>query len=340
VRRTLIPVFMCILLSGCGAGGPEADLDEYIDKLSRVLEQPEDATNGRVMPRLPAVRDLRREAPTESISILEFLQIRQCELQQLVAARNSSLGKLARPSQRLVYQLNFLRTGEACLARMGESHPELSAILARALEQKRQQLPEFIWQATLGGEEFRSFWRFGGGSLPPTFDSDGTLSPALEQLLEDARRWLRGDYRVDEARLERLLGRIADGNGGVQLRAWMQLSNKLSTASAIVDARLARRPLCFKEMHPPAADIFYTVVKEVFVRRIQVWAATLNSRYYELFPVIRRFEELLAPGEPPAYGACRAARDEALSHAMLALKRHVTSLHPAMDQCKLMPARR
>lgn len=334
----LLLALIALTLSGCARSGPEGDLDEYVQKLERVLEQGVHPLSGREVPKLPDGRELRREFDSGAIDIVEFLQIDRCELQQLVAERNSSLGKLAGPSQRLVYEVNFLGAGVACLDAIGEDYPELADALAEVLASKRERLPALIWQGTLGGEEFRRFWRFGNQSLPQRFDSDGSLLLALGNLTSDVERWLAGDYRIESARLESQLETIGRGNGGVQIRAWMLLANKLDVASTIMRDRLARRPLCFEGMHPPAANIFDRVVRDVFIGKIQPWAARLNSRYYEVFPPVRRLEMLLADGEPGAYSVWRQTRDRQLAYATAALARHAEALGPLFDQCELGPA--
>lgn len=289
------------------------------------------------MPRLPRERYLKQRFPAESINLLQFLEIRDCELGHLVAERNSVLGRVAVPSQRLVYDINFLRTGEACIKLVGKAHPELAATITKEMAVKQRQLPNVIWQAILGGPEFRKFWRFGGSPLPAIMPSQADVLLAIRQLDQDAERWLNGDYRVDESRFEHQLDVIRGGDGGLQLRAWETLEGKFDAADAILAAREARRPLCFPGMHPPAANIFGNVVQEMLIQGIQPWVAQLNRQYYSLFPAVRSLEKVLAPGEPPAYRVWRHARGVALEHATHALLRHVDRLQPLLAQCNLLP---
>jgi len=339
VSRILI-VLVLLLAAGCTRQGPAGDLDTYIDKLSRVLDQPVPDITQVAIPRLPDARNLRVDFHHETINILQFLEIRDCELGHLVAERNSVLGKVAVPSQRLVYEINLLRTGDACLKVLGKDHSKLAGKLKRELEDTRRDLPRYIWQATLGSPEFRQFWHYGAAPLPAGFGSDDAVITALRRLDGDAGRWLSGDYEVDSDRLEQTLDVIRGGDAGLQLRAWETLGQKLDTATAILDARLARRPLCFKGMHPRSADIFGTVVQEMFIGRVQPWTAKLNRHYYQLFPEIRNLERTLAPGEPAAYSAWRKARDASLAQAIASIVRHVNSLQPLLTQCNLIPATR
>ena len=286
---------------------------------------------------MPRERFLKRRFPAETINLLQFLEIRDCELGHLVAERNSVLGRVAVSSQRLVYDLNFLRAGAACIKAIGKDHPKLAAIINKEMAKKRRELPAVIWQAIPGGTEFRKFWRFGGSPLPSHLPPDGAELLAIRQLTQDAKAWLDGDYRVNAGQLEHQLDIIRHGSGGLQLRSWQTLSNKLDIASLILADRQARRPLCYPGMHPRAATIFGNVVQEMFIGRIQPWVAKLNRRYYQLFPAVRSLEQTLAAGEPAAYKQWRHQRDKALDYAMHAVLRHVNQLQPFLAQCSLMP---
>lgn len=326
-------------LAGCSETGPAAELSDYVQRLERVLEQGAHPFGERDFPRLPAVRDIRLEPDRENIDILEFLRIGRCELQQLVAERNSNLGRLAEPSQRLVYELNFIRFGNACLEAITADYPELATDLAAILDRKRESLPVAIWQATLGGDEFRAFWKTSSASLPATFESDSALLLALAQLTDDIRGWMSGATSIDSSRLESQLDSIRRGNAGVLMRAWATIDNRLETANQVVADRLVRRPLCFDGMSNPKAAILDTVVREHFVRDVQGWAAALSTRTYEMFPRIRALEAQLVEVEPPAYRSWRADRDAFLERSTGALARHVAALEPLMRQCDLLPAR-
>ncbi len=336
VNRLLL-LLSLLALTGCVRTGPGADLDEYLVRLERVLEQGSHQVIEKDFPRLPSVRDLRLEPAEENFDILEFLRIGRCELQHLVAERNSNLGRLAQPSQRLVYEINFLRLGDECRDAIAEDYPELANDLSRVLEIKRENLAAAVWQATLGGEEFRSYWLPGSAPLPERFDENAELLFALQQLDADVKRWMGGDLTIDSARLERQLDLIRRGNGGQQLLAWSMIRNTLDTASGVVSDRLERQPLCFEDMQTPKASILDNVVRKYFVGGVQAWAAGLDSRYYETHPVLRSLEVTLEDTQPAAFVSWRADRDAFLGDARAALSRHVDALRPLLEQCNILP---
>lgn len=332
-------LLLVILLSGCEQSGPAGDLDEYLGKLERVLEQGAHRTGDYPVLRMPDVRDLALPALEDSIDVVEFLKLRPCKLHQLVAERNSVLGKLAEPSQRLIYELQFLDAAEDCLSTLATDQPELVLALREVVTRKQAQLPAVIFAATLGGDEFRQFWQPRNDALPDTVMTGGSLTPAISQLSRQVRNWLAGDYAIDGARLEGLLDVIRRGDGGMQMMAWMLIGSRLDVATGVLNDRLQRQPLCFEGMDTPTADIFEAVVKDMLIGRIQPFIARLNSRYYELLPGVRVLEHVLAGAEPAAYAEWRKQRDADLEQARTALPRHVAALNVLFEQCNLIPTR-
>ena len=332
-------LLLVILLSGCEPSGPAGDLEEYLGDLERVLEQGAHRPVDYPVLRMPAVRDLLSPVDEDSIDVLDFLRLRSCKLHQLVAERNSVLGKLAEPSQRLIYELKFLDAAEDCLATLVKDQPELAMALREVVTRKQAQLPTVIFAATLGGDEFRKFWQPGNEALPDTVITGGTLIPVISELSKQVRQWLDGNYAVDGARLEALLDVIRRGDGGMQLKAWLLIESRLDVATGVLNDRLQRQPLCFEGMQTPTANIFEGVVKEMLIGRIQPFVARLNSRYYELLPGVQGLEQSLASAEPAPYTEWREQRDADLERARAALPRHVTALNVLFEQCNLIPTR-
>ena len=148
---------MITVLYGCNEPTPFSAQD-YTGRLARVLKEPVPDLFSSEEIEFPRRRDLQVSFQSHSIDLLEFLTLKDCELQKIVAERNSSLGRLALPSQQLVSELRFLKTGATCLSILKDETfaDELTAVLL----EKQEELAGRIWQATLAGPEFRAFWRF------------------------------------------------------------------------------------------------------------------------------------------------------------------------------------
>lgn len=186
-------LFLLVMaLASCDNDGREAMLDNYVLRLGRAVDEPAAGADLAPPASRPSLGDRYPLAGTR-IDLLEFLKLRSCRLQAAIAHRNSSLGKLAQPSQRLLNSVDFLRWVDPCITRMtAQGNMIIAGRLQQAAEQKTGQLPRLLWRAMLGAEEARLFW-----SRPSSLDSypENTgvaLIGTLEQLHRLASAWLAG----------------------------------------------------------------------------------------------------------------------------------------------------
>jgi hypothetical protein len=273
----------------------------------------------------------------ESIDILDLWSIRECALHVVVAQRNSSLGRVARPSTRMFYELDFLRLTPACIEHLSQTgKKELAVTLGEVQSRKQADLPAMIWQGVLGGEEYRGYWKVPQklGDYPgaaTTYAAD----QALEALTGDVRRWLGGDYQFDSAFVEANLQALRAGDGGALYKSAMLQAFYLGRIDTALRQRLEADPVC-RSVSDERAAILDNVVDKYFVATIQPWSVRIQSRAYHL-DKLRELEGLLAVGEPAAFGAWRERRDHLMAEALRAPRKHVETLVPIMRQCGLLP---
>ncbi len=323
-----------LLLCGCQGSGPEGAFQEYLTRLARTLEVASPEVEVAPVPRPPRPGALRIAFPGSSLDTLDFLALTGCELQVTIGKRNSSLGRLAADSQRLLLELEYLRLAPDCIAHQrAEGRAALADTLEAAWRDKREQLPARIFNATLAGDEYRGFWRTGAtpGDYPAATGSQAI--DALQAINGLARRWLSGDYRADNLAFEIYLGEVAGGDGGALLRALALQAAWLGAADTALAHRERRGPLCAPGIRHGAADILPNVVRRFFIDGIQPHSAALGGRYHQLLPPVRELEAMLADALPPAFTAWQAQRDALLEDLAAAPRRHVKRLQSAMAPC-------
>lgn len=332
-----------LLFGGCQAEHPEARFQDYLDRLATTLSTKASTTASTPeflpSPRPPRSGKLRLEIPSDSLDTLDFLALSGCAVQVTIGKRNSSLGRMARPSQRLLLELEFLRLGPACITALRDAGKDtLADTLQRSWLQKRQQLPALIFNATLGGEEYRAFWLAtpAVADYPPV--SSSVAISALLAIKQQVRRWLAGDYRADNRGFELLLGEVAGGDGGALLKALSRQRDWLEAANLILQQRMARGPLCAPGVRFAAADILPTVIRKFFIGDIQPQAASMSRRYYDLLPPVSGLEKELAGILPPDYRSWMQARNESFAAATNAPRHHVQQLKAIQDPCAVNTA--
>jgi len=161
-----LAALLALLLAGCGSQSPDAPFEEYLTRLGRTLSVERGAASPLALPQIPRPGELRLDLASGSLDALDFLALSGCALQVTIGKRNSSLGRMAPPSQRLLLELEFLQLAPPCIRHLQDAgRGELAATVQEAAELKKKQLPALIFNATLASEEYRDFWR--SGSLPP-----------------------------------------------------------------------------------------------------------------------------------------------------------------------------
>lgn len=339
----IVPILLALgfacFLSGCQDESPEHTLQDYRQRLARSLKV--DNLGVDSIPAtapLPSRRDLRVGIEKSQINLLDFLKLYRCELFQVVGEKNSSLGKVAVPSQQLFMALDFLAVAPACIQALNQAKQQaLAAKIERAQQQKRQQLPAIIWNATLGGTEFQRFWH-----IPLRLDDYpeqvGSQVPlALGTLSSHIERWLKGDYRYQAKDIETALFHIDTGQAGFLIRSGDLLYQQLSAANQLLAARLTTNPLCYQGKASRQGKILLNVVQNHLIAKIQLWSAKVSQRYYQIMPPIRQIEAQLRNVLPDSYQQWQTQRDLALSHLIQSPRLHVKAVQPLLQQCGLLP---
>jgi hypothetical protein len=121
VRSPLVAAALVLpttLLSGCNDWfNPEkAVFEKYNQRLANVLDTSESELEASPAVTIPDKRELFQELPRLSLGLLESYQLRQCGLFNLLAEKNSQLGKVQDAFYDFDYQTNLLRTLNGCLS--------------------------------------------------------------------------------------------------------------------------------------------------------------------------------------------------------------------------------
>lgn len=181
VTLNLAVILAASLLLGCGEQQWQAAVDEYRERITRVLDIESEPLNWHVEPiNFPSRRELMLPEPELSIGMLDFLRISQCDLQRLVGERNSALAKVQSGSQRLFYHLSFIELAQKCLD-SGLIEGQLKGALEEAVAAKRNTIPTYIANAFIRSQEVQALFRPFGELNPVEF---GQMPATLEQAFE------------------------------------------------------------------------------------------------------------------------------------------------------------
>lgn len=344
--RVLVIAVAGFLMSGCNpfsSAGPM--MDEYIERVARVLEIDPEFSGLAPASNLPRRRDRQLAIPELDMGMLDFLSLYGCELQYVIGQKNSVMGKVMQPLNRLRYELRFIEAGEKCLPEVTREGARES--LEKAIASKKETLPIALWNATWGVKEMESLFTLAKGDYPVAPEGNPVSDLAIDanRLNEVAGQLLSGD----------LVSPSLDFVGAVQQR-WQaeyragQLINsarlliaRLGDASALLEQRIEGRPLCLGGKPNSQSDIVQSMFFSVYIGEIQPYMATIKQAQRQLIDPLRRLAAMQKEVMPPAFRGwyryhLQSTESESL-WGMLdqAIAEHTRLWQVLLEQCGLRP---
>jgi hypothetical protein len=220
MRCQLLAMLALSFLQGCQPSEPGSHSPPYLTRLAGFLAVTPPAAAFAVMSPPPPAEALQLPIPASNLDGLDFLSLSGCAVQVTILKRDSSLGRAAKPSQRLLLALEFLQLAPACIQQLQEQgNAQLASSLHAAWQEHQAQLPALAFNATLGSDEFRAFWLTEPASAEYPRSEPHTAAAAARSIDNSVRRWLSGDYRAENLDFELWLSAVAGGDGGAQLHA-------------------------------------------------------------------------------------------------------------------------
>jgi hypothetical protein len=337
--RTLFYWTVFVLLPGCQPNGPDTPFEVYLHRLSTALAIEHVPHQAARLPALPAAEYLRLLISPAEVGPVEILDLGDCAVQSTFIKRNSALGRGAKPSQQLLLQLEYLRLAPPCIRHLQSQHKTaLASTLEYSWQRGRRQLPALIFNATLGSEEYRAFWR--ATPTPrayPRVDPGVALS-ALGAIDSQVRRWLAGDYRTQDRDFELALSEVAGGGGGELLLALSRQAGWLASADRMLQQWVAHAPSCSGPLKGSAANVLpgntlpanaRWYLEEELRPRITETANHLGA----LLSGITRLETTLSPVLLPRYRNWSSDRNRHFARLARAPLRHRELLERVEQIC-------
>jgi hypothetical protein len=153
IRITLLSLMLFPLIA-CQDNTTETTLNTYHQRLSNVLDVTNSPLNDSTFIHLPESRDLQWPIEETRLSLLNAYELRACGLFQLIADRNSVLGKLQDKTRQLKYEILLINGLKYC-ATHPDVPPKLQTQLKHIQEQKQTQLTLHLHNMLLTDTEWR-----------------------------------------------------------------------------------------------------------------------------------------------------------------------------------------
>lgn len=341
-RPSLISIPLFLWLTACSSGSDVMLLD-YQQRVARVLELDiQTATDSELnlspLPRIRA-RDMQLDLADQRIDLLDFLRLSNCALGRVIGQKNSSLGKMAAPSQRLHLERDILTLGPECVAQIEQNQPELATKLTDIFEVKRQQRMASWWNAWFTSEEWQQFINPGTELIAAGEPEPAALSTALQAYdyaLQQGELWrqMQFDYDSEEMEFHQQQWLFSEAMG-----QWLTSQRFISRVSYqvanVLQQRQDDRPICPLGRRTKRSEILHTVFLKFYIGQFQPYVSRVDRFGAELLQRLEQGMALVAP--PPLaqqwHQAIIAERQQMRDFNML----HVKAWQATLRQCGLIP---
>lgn len=266
--RWLLYATLLALLEGCQRAGPDAAFEVY----ARGTSWPQSIVPTDALEEPPVAAAMQLDISSGTLDALDLVSLSGCNVQATIGKRNSSLGRHAKPSQRLLLELEYLRLAPQCINLLRDRHWALANVLDVAWRQRQMQLPTLIFNATLGSDQYRSLWL--NPRVPAAYPlvSHSAAVSALDRINGDVCRWLSGDYEAQNRDFEVSLSEVAGGD----------LLNALLTHSSGLFA--ADQPSKRLQSGLTPVKTLETLLANILPLQYRGWMHDRNKRVTEAFP--------------------------------------------------------
>ncbi|WP_417517577.1 DUF3080 domain-containing protein [Marinobacter sp.] len=342
--RLLVTCVIMFLLAGCN---PFSDarpmMDEYVERVGRVLDTEPELSRVPPADQMPRRRNRVLPMPELELGMLDFLSLYGCELQYVVGEKNSVMGKVMQPLNRLRYEVRFIRTAGECLET--EDNEKLQDVLQEAIASKRESLPIAIWNATWGVEEVEALFTLAKNEYPVA------AKDPLSDLARDARQLNSSVAALLEQNLEVDLGFWgevhqrwqAEYRAGQLINSARLVTTRLGDATRLIRQRLDSRPLCFNGKPNNQSDIVQSMFFSIYIEKIQPYLADVRRARTDLIEPLSGLAAMQTDVMPEHFqewyqSALTLEGDKSVWAALdRAVESHTKGWQALLEQCGLRP---
>ncbi|WP_447470165.1 DUF3080 domain-containing protein [Vibrio harveyi] len=286
MRSSLVATVLLLtttLLCGCSEWfNPEkAVFEKYNQRLANVLDVSESQLEASPAVTIPDKRELFQELPRLSLGLLESYQLRQCGLFNLLAEKNSQLGKVQDAFYDFDYQTSLLRTLNGCLSDYPLSDEE-SAKLNGLYDQKWHHLTIHLDNMLLTSDAMRK--QLTGSEWLPLDSKDQVAHVrdaflALDEMYQTPYRTLSRlpDVTIvnyqEEIEKTRLVGRLYYTL--IDATQWLEQTTQMLKANQ-------DKIICGANRDTTQFRYLRNVFQSIYVAEVQPYMAFVDSTYQQL----------------------------------------------------------
>ncbi len=303
-------------------------LQDYQSRLGNILEVDSKQRLFIVTKRVPFPA-FSANVATTNIKLHEFYDLPGCGIKSLIAERNTSLGKLHTPSQRLLYDLRLLDMLDECLTATSAQEKEK---LLNLIQVKQQDL-EVSWNALIADSN-----DIENSIVNPTVYLEAGNSyrasvlawRSLQNIKQDIARQKYHSQSIEQ--LEQELKLILDDALVARQRNTFSLIAQVLPEITAMLIKHAAPLTCNHPKQRQQIDYLRNVFDLFFVQQLQPLASSGNRLFYELQPVL---QAIYKGTEPQLYAVAVEQQQAAFDAYSSAMSEHIQFWQALFKRCNI-----
>ena len=326
---------LLLSLTGCFGDDPAiAQFETYQQRLANVVETDPLPLSEAISIPLPRKRDLLLPLADIRMGLLDAYELRECGLFQLIADRNSILGKVQDAFRHLDYEIKLLNTVAYCLTNI--ENETLTEQLTALQEQKSQQLTTVYWNTFASSEAWRK-----------------QLIPAGNALIPPDEPFPHSDALLAIARYANLIGQKPQEVDAISLQEPIEKQHYLGAVFLSLDESTRRLNtitqqlerddhliICGENRDPTRLNYLRNVFDTFFIGAVQPYVSKLNGLYLDVQPSLHQLNASInaAPSDFQPYqdAYLKGDRYDEFQHAV---KHHVQYWQSLFSRCQITVGR-
>ncbi len=281
-----ILLLLVLLTSACSDHKQiESDLQNYRERLQSYTGLK--AQNIQVATQLdaPSKTSLKVDVEQIFINLREFYAFDDCFLKQMIAERNTALGKMQLPSSRFIYERELLSEMKSCLGILKQTEQyELAEKLQTWMQQKYSQMPDVYSNFVTQSDEIYLHLSASKDFIAGQSSDGFVVSKQAWQAVVRAGREAKTQQQSIEQQLQEL------ESTRLLARMWKTqrlINQHLSALSPLLSEYIVKTD-CKTQQMEEKNKIMQNIFRMFFADKIQPLASELNRYHYQLSPILKQ----------------------------------------------------
>ncbi|KZN30190.1 hypothetical protein N480_04365 [Pseudoalteromonas luteoviolacea S2607] len=280
-------IALSLSLLGCSPAPSDVN-QQYSVRLANVLD-----VSKAVIKKPKALSLTATDTPTSSytISVIDLAKLGHCRVATHIANHNNQLGKLAKPSERFKYNVNFIRYAQTCIKHQ-QTDNDVKETLSLALAEKRASLPASLAHVFTNEKELTKLLSLTFEEVTYEVSNGEIAAQEALSILATLANTLNNPNLIEENKLTSALEKLNNNPYVQSLLTSTQKQILWNSSSTHWLSQLSlENDICPEGKNKKKAKVLNNVFQKYYIQEIQAYQSKLAQRLHTLEPYFATFTE-------------------------------------------------